>query len=53
MAQKNRMVQARCADGELDELALVRVDGETAYLCKESLYDTAINPRPTLRLASR
>jgi hypothetical protein len=42
MAQKN-LVRARCADGEVRELALVRIEGDTAYLCKASLYDAAIN----------
>jgi hypothetical protein len=42
MAQKLKTVKVRCADGEQRELALVRVDGDTAYLCQANRYQDAV-----------
>jgi hypothetical protein len=42
MAQKIKTVKVRCADGEQRELALVRIDGDTAYLCQAARYQDAI-----------
>jgi hypothetical protein len=42
MAQKIKTVNVRCADGEQRELALVRVEGNTAYLCRANQYRDAI-----------
>jgi hypothetical protein len=42
MAQKNQKVFVKGADGEERELALLRVAGETAYVCPPSRYREAI-----------
>jgi hypothetical protein len=42
MAQKTKLVKVQCADGEQRELALVRIEGNTAYLCQASRYEDAI-----------
>jgi len=45
MAQKNQKVYVRGADGTERELVLVRVAGQTAYVCPASRYLDAIrNP---------
>ncbi len=42
MTQKIKTVKVRCADGEQRELALVRIDGDTAYLCQANRYQDAV-----------
>jgi hypothetical protein len=42
MAQKIKTVKVRCADGEQRELALVRIEGNTAYLCQANRYQDAV-----------
>jgi hypothetical protein len=45
MAQKIKLVHARAVDGTERELALVRIEGRTAYVCPKARYREAVeNP---------
>lgn len=43
MAQKVRMVHAKAVDGVERELALVKIEGKTAYVCPKSRYREAVD----------
>jgi hypothetical protein len=49
MTQKIQKVLVRSADGMERELALLRIDGKTAYVCAESRFSEAVqNPAANL-----